>query len=212
MRSIRFMAFAVFAFFALVSIVGFYGYTLAKLSRRVSALEQNFHVSSRQKIDRGSDSPEYARSFSVKTLWGRNIIFTFSEEKEKDFPFVILHFWGTWCGPCREEMPSFLKFSQQYSSVTIATISWGDKLETAQKFFRESGFRKPPPYNFVKEEDVDSPDAKYYKLDVLPTTLFINRGKIVKRVEGSVNWQDPLVADAMKEFLADKPIVQHLAK
>jgi thiol-disulfide isomerase/thioredoxin len=59
--------------------------------------------------------------------------------------FVLLHFWGTWCGPCIEEYPEIIKLQRKYASdprVAIVSISCGattpesvDELEFDTKFF-----------------------------------------------------------------------------
>src|ERR1041384_157558 len=45
--------------------------------------------------------PDAGFDFSIRSMDGRTI--PFSDFKGKT---IFLNFWATWCGPCREEMPS----------------------------------------------------------------------------------------------------------
>ena len=56
-----------------------------------------------------------APDFTLKTVQGK--LFTLSENRGK---VIMLNFWGTWCGPCRREIPDFNKL---YSKHTIKNES-----------------------------------------------------------------------------------------
>ena len=67
-----------------------------------------------------SERPEYAikaPDFTLRTVQGD--VFNLSDYKGK---VILLNFWGTWCGPCRREIPDFNKLHDKYKldAVTIA--------------------------------------------------------------------------------------------
>ena len=56
--------------------------------------------------------PDYAikaPDFTLKTVDGK--LFKLSENKGK---VILLNFWGTWCGPCRREIPDFNELHKKY--------------------------------------------------------------------------------------------------
>ena len=59
-----------------------------------------------------SKRPDYAikaPDFTLRTVQGE--LFKLSENRGK---VIMLNFWGTWCGPCRREIPDFNKLHAKY--------------------------------------------------------------------------------------------------
>jgi len=59
-----------------------------------------------------SNRPDYAikaPDFTLRTVQGE--LFKLSENRGK---VIMLNFWGTWCGPCRREIPDFNKLHAKY--------------------------------------------------------------------------------------------------
>ncbi|MCB0663999.1 MAG: TlpA family protein disulfide reductase [Saprospiraceae bacterium] len=57
---------------------------------------------------------EKAPDFSAELINGST--FTLSDQKGS---FVLLDFWGSWCGPCRRENPELVKFYNQYKDADL---------------------------------------------------------------------------------------------
>jgi peroxiredoxin len=140
-----------------------------------------------------ADRPDYAikaPDFTLRTVQGN--LFNLSDYKGK---VVLLNFWGTWCGPCRREIPDFNKLHAKYQKdgleIVGITITSGSPKNI---------------YNFMKEWDIeytvltDIEDSEtqrvtaYYGRAIgqpitgLPTTLIIDRGGyIVKGYIGPRN-------------------------
>ncbi len=74
-----------------------------------------------------------APDFAITTLAGEDI--DLSDLRGKA---VLLNFWGTWCGPCRREMPEFQKVYDEWSGrgFEILAISYNDT-EAAMAAFRD---------------------------------------------------------------------------
>ena len=102
---------------------------------------------------------------------------------------VIVNFWATWCKPCKEEMPSLDRLSQNenFENLVILPVNM-EKLnyEKTKKFFSNLNIKKLkiffyPNLNFARE----------LKLRGVPTTVIINKkGEEFARIIGSIDFED----------------------
>ena len=102
---------------------------------------------------------------------------------------IILNFWATWCGPCKEEMPSLdlLQSNKNLDNLKIFPINVGkDNLTKASSFFDDLKIKNLDLY-------FDSPVtlAKRFGLRGIPTTILINKdGLEFARIIGSIDFED----------------------
>jgi cytochrome c biogenesis protein CcmG, thiol:disulfide interchange protein DsbE len=96
---------------------------------------------------------------------------------------VLLNFWATWCGPCREETPELVQLYHRYRArgFEIAGISLDEEPDEVVPGF-VSTFRVPYP---VLLPGADFALARY--VEHLPTTLILDRkGRIAASWVGQV--------------------------
>lgn len=124
-----------------------------------------------------------APSFKLKDLNGQ-----VHELKDYRGKPVILNFWASWCGPCIQEAPNFVKLDSTYKGeVQVLTINLttADSVKSAQEFVKQYGFTFPTLL------DQEGTAAKSYRIKPIPTTFFINnQGLIVDGVYGGLTWED----------------------
>ena len=97
---------------------------------------------------------------------------------------IVANFWATWCVPCREEMPHFVKMQEQYGKRGLTFVGIAiDKPERVSRFAAEIGVNYPL---LVGDMSVFELARKAGNLgDLLPYTVIFDRtGKIVARRTG----------------------------
>ncbi|MFQ5346074.1 MAG: TlpA family protein disulfide reductase [Mariprofundus sp.] len=108
---------------------------------------------------------------------------------------VLVHFWASWCGPCRHEMPMLTSWLKQHPDVTIIPISLDDSLEDARDFLTSNHFDLPAQLT-------SSSQAAALGARGLPTTLVVNAdGDIAARQIGALPWEDKEFSDTVLGFL-----------
>jgi DsbE subfamily thiol:disulfide oxidoreductase len=120
-----------------------------------------------------------APTWKLQSLDGKSV--RFDDFKGK---VVILDFWATWCGPCREEIPGLIDLQKKYEKQGLAVVGIslddGDA-EVVKAFVRKLGMNYP-----VLLGD-DKVQQAFGGIDAIPATFVIDRhGHIVKKYVGLV--------------------------
>ncbi len=91
---------------------------------------------------------------------------------------LVLNFWATWCAPCREEIPVFIKFQDQYGARGVQFIGLAiDQKERVGPYARDIGINYPVLVGGL--EGMDFARQVGNVRGVLPFTLVLDRsGKI----------------------------------
>jgi len=88
---------------------------------------------------------------------------------------VMLNFWASWCGPCRQEMPLLESIYKKYNRLGFTMI--GVNVEPDSNAANE--WLKQTPVSFPILYDKDSKVSKMYDVAGMPSTVIIDRtGKV----------------------------------
>jgi thiol-disulfide isomerase/thioredoxin len=96
--------------------------------------------------------------------------------------YVLVHFWASWCPPCREEMPEITAWAEAHPGIVFIPISLDDKAADAARFLKANNLSVP-----VLMGSADQ--AMSLGIRGLPTTIIINpEGKVVRSMLGARPW------------------------
>jgi peroxiredoxin len=107
-----------------------------------------------------------APDFTLKSNQGSNI-----RLEELKGEVVMLNFWASWCGPCRQEMPLMNDIFAKYEDLgfTILAVNVDEDSADADRFL------KAVPVDFPVVYDSTSKVSEMYEVDAMPTTVMIDR-------------------------------------
>jgi peroxiredoxin len=112
-----------------------------------------------------------APDFALRTLDGRPL--RLSDFRGK---VVLVNFWGSWCVPCKEEMPSLQRIWRDFNArgVVVLGVDVQDDPADARAFLRTHQITFPNVYD-------PSPDRmKAYRVTGVPTTIFVDRQQRIR--------------------------------
>ncbi len=138
-----------------------------------------------------------APDFSLKSFDGREI--TLSQLKGK---VVLLDFWATWCGPCKESIPHMIQLYKNYREsgfeLVGMNIEKGDS-ETVRRFI--ASMEIPYPVVMAPENVVNS-----YRVSGIPAAFLIDKeGKIRERMLGFSSTIARQMDAKVKDLTSEKP-------
>ncbi|MBT8131672.1 MAG: TlpA family protein disulfide reductase [Gammaproteobacteria bacterium] len=120
-------------------------------------------------INASNDAPDFA----LKSLAGENV--RLSELRGQ---VVMINFWASWCGPCRQEMPHLEALHQRYESLgfTLLGINVEQERRDADRMLADMELSFPILF------DNRNAVSKLYGVIAMPSTVLIDRSGQVRYV------------------------------
>jgi peroxiredoxin len=114
-----------------------------------------------------------APDFTLRTMAGPNV--RLNEQRGR---VVMVNFWATWCGPCRQEMPQLNRLYEKYraSGFVLLGVNVDDDAKKAAELAAKLGVTFPVLL------DTDKSVSKRYDLSTMPSTVIIDRDGTVRYV------------------------------
>jgi peroxiredoxin len=91
---------------------------------------------------------------------------------------VMVNFWATWCGPCRQEMPQLEALYERYHELgfTLLGVNVEEDPSGADKYLAET------PVSFKILFDRKNDVSKLYDVVAMPSTVLIDRNGVLRYV------------------------------
>jgi peroxiredoxin len=136
-----------------------------------------------------------APDFTLRTLEGQNL--RLGEQRGR---VVLVNFWATWCGPCRQEMPHLNKLYDKYKSSGFMLLGVNVDEDTRVA----AGVASKLGVHFPVLPDSDKLVSKRYDLKAMPSTVLIDRDGRVRYVHrgyqsGYEDTYDKQIRELLKE-------------
>ena len=120
---------------------------------------------------------EKAPDIALSTLDG-----TASKLSDLQGKFVLLQFWGSWCGPCRAENPHLVDLYKKYHDKGFEIVSLGIESNAAnwQRAIQQD--QMTWPYHSSELNMFDGAIPKSFNIKSIPTTFLLNREGVIMGV------------------------------
>jgi thiol-disulfide isomerase/thioredoxin len=143
-------------------------------------------------------SPTPAPAFTLKDMDDKPV--SLADYKGK---VVLINFWGTWCPPCRREMPSMERVYQHLHDKNFVVLAINQTETPDDVFIYTSQLSLAPTFKILF--DTNSAISAKYRVVGLPTTYLIDKkGNIRYRAIGGREFDSPEVEQQILGLINEK--------
>jgi len=113
---------------------------------------------------------------------------------------VLVDFWASWCGPCRQEMPVLEQLHKKYAKQGLVVV--GVNIDNNPK--KMNNFLKGTPVSFRVVHDRKLEVASKYEPETMPSSYFIGRDGKIRYVQEGFRKKDAAeLEERIKTLLAE---------
>lgn len=120
---------------------------------------------------------------------------------------VVLHFWASWCAPCRLEFPALLAAARELGdAVIVLAISTDTDRTKAEKFLREVGADHPPENLRIAFDPQQKIAYDVFMTAVYPESIILDAQlRMRRKIPGPTDWAAPELRQQLRDFTASQP-------
>lgn len=137
-----------------------------------------------------------AVEFSLPAIGGENVALQSLRGK-----VVLLNFWATWCGPCRQELPELARLQEKFRQhgLTVVAITVDNEAENVRAFLKKYALKLQALWDKKKKV------AEAYAVEKMPSSYIIDRGGVVRFIHRGYSPEELKRIEAEIDDLLDKP-------
>jgi peroxiredoxin len=116
---------------------------------------------------------------------------------------VLVHFFATWCEPCREEIAALQRLTDRMAGkpVTVLAVNVAEVDGRVRRFFESERIK------FAVVLDRDRAVTRAWQVFALPTTVVLDRELIPRLIaEGDIDWDRPAVDETLGRLMEGKNV------
>ena len=106
---------------------------------------------------------------------------------------TVLNFWATWCAPCREEFPVYLRFGREFRDegvrMMFVSTDFAENVPEARQFLAEQGVTATTYVRSGNDRDFINAFYEQWSGGLPATLLYGPNGTLVDFWEGSVSYE-----------------------
>jgi thiol-disulfide isomerase/thioredoxin len=102
---------------------------------------------------------------------------------------VMVNFWASWCGPCRDEMPALVELDEAEPGMVLITVAVADRAADTRRFLDDHLLD-----TLAVIADPDQAISRQWGVRTIPTTYVLDTTHQPRlRVRGEADWRDAAV-------------------
>lgn len=138
---------------------------------------------------------EEAPDFTLKSLDGSNL-----RLEEYRGQVVLINFWASWCGPCRQEMPVLDRLHHRYEDTGFAVL--GVNVEGDPEMAREIVDKTHVTFPILLDDGQKV--SELYSLEAMPSTVVIDRDGVIRYIHhGYKPGDEAKYVEVIKELIKE---------
>lgn len=137
-----------------------------------------------------------AAEFSLPTVSGENVALQSLRGK-----VVLLNFWATWCGPCRQELPELARVQEKFRQrgLAVIAVTVDNEVENVRGFLKKYEIKLQALWDKKKKV------ADAYVVEKMPSSYLIDRTGVVRFIHRGYTPEELRRIEAEIDELLDKP-------
>jgi len=138
---------------------------------------------------------EEAPDFTLKSLDGSNL-----RLEEYRGQVVLINFWASWCGPCRQEMPVLDRLHHRYEDTGFAVL--GINVEGDSGSAREIVDKTNVTFPILLDDEQKV--SELYSLEAMPSTVVVDRDGVIRYIHrGYKPGDEAKYVEVVKELIRE---------